>query len=84
MKVVFLGPCIAKKQEAIGDERVFGAVDAILTFEELADWFAEEGIDLHQCEEKPMGTLILRSTDSILSAEGDPVCDHRGRCRRIS
>lgn len=55
VKVVFLGPCIAKKQEAIGDERVFGAVDAILTFEELADWFAEEGIDLHQCEEKPMG-----------------------------
>ena len=55
VKVVFLGPCIAKKQEAIGDERVFGAVDAILTFEELADWLHEEGIDLHQCEDKPMG-----------------------------
>lgn len=55
VKVVFLGPCIAKKQEAIGDERVFGAVDAILTFEELADWFQEEGIDLHACEDKPMG-----------------------------
>ena len=35
VKVVFLGPCIAKKQEAIGDERVFGAVDAILTFEDV-------------------------------------------------
>ncbi|HIZ14139.1 MAG TPA: 4Fe-4S dicluster domain-containing protein [Candidatus Mediterraneibacter stercorigallinarum] len=55
VKVVFLGPCIAKKQEAIGDDRVFGAVDAILTFEELADWFHEEGIDLHACEDKPMG-----------------------------
>ena len=55
VKVVFLGPCIAKKQEAIGDDRVFGAIDAILTFEELADWFAEEGIDLHACEDKPMG-----------------------------
>ena len=55
VKVVFLGPCIAKKQEAIGDDRVFGAVDAILTFEELADWFHEEGIDLHACEGKPMG-----------------------------
>ena len=55
LKVVFLGPCIAKKQEAIGDDRVFGAVDAILTFEELADWFHEEGIDLHACEDKPMG-----------------------------
>ena len=55
VKVVFLGPCIAKKQEAIGDERVRGAIDAILTFEELADWFAEAGIDLHACEDKPMG-----------------------------
>ena len=55
VKVVFLGPCIAKKQEAIGDDRVFGSVDAILTFEELADWFNEEGIDLHACEDKPMG-----------------------------
>lgn len=55
VKVVFLGPCIAKKQEAIGDERVFGAIDAILTFEELAIWLEEVGIDIHQCEEKPMG-----------------------------
>lgn len=55
VKVVFLGPCIAKKQEAIGDERVFGAIDAILTFEELAIWLEEAGINIHQCEEKPMG-----------------------------
>lgn len=54
-KVVFLGPCIAKKQEAIGDERVRGAIDAILTFEELADWFKEAGISLKECEDKPMG-----------------------------
>ena len=55
VKVVFLGPCIAKKQEAIGDERVRGAIDAILTFEELALWLKESGIDLHSCEDKPMG-----------------------------
>lgn len=55
VKTVFLGPCIAKKQEAIGDERVFGAIDAILTFEELALWFREEGIRLKECEDKPMG-----------------------------
>ena len=54
-KVVFLGPCIAKKQEAEGDDRVTGAVDAILTFEELALWLKEEGIDLRSCEEKLMG-----------------------------
>ena len=55
VKVVFLGPCIAKKQEAIGDERVEGAINAILTFEELAEWLKEAGIDLRACEDKPMG-----------------------------
>ncbi len=54
-KVVFLGPCIAKKQEAGGDERVAGAIDAILTFEELAEWLEEEQIRLHDCEDRPMG-----------------------------
>lgn len=55
VKVVFLGPCIAKKEEAIGDERVFGAIDAILTFEELGGWLREEGIVIAECEEKPFG-----------------------------
>lgn len=55
VKVVFLGPCIAKKEEAIGDERVRGAIDAILTFEEIARWWRAEGIDIHQCADQPMG-----------------------------
>jgi len=44
-KVVFIGPCIAKMHEAESD-CVAGAIDAVLTFEELADWLEEEGIDL--------------------------------------
>lgn len=55
VKVVFLGPCIAKKQEAIGDDRVAGAIDAILTFEELGSWLREEGIHIRDCPDKPMG-----------------------------
>lgn len=55
VKVVFLGPCIAKKEEAIGDDRVTGAIDAILTFEEITKWWAAEGIDVTKCENKPMG-----------------------------
>lgn len=54
VKVVFLGPCIAKKAEAIGDKRVAGAVDAILTFEEVSLWLAFEGIKISGCEEKEM------------------------------
>lgn len=55
VKVVFLGPCIAKKQEAVGDERVFGAIDAILTFEELAIWLEQAGIQIGACQDMPMG-----------------------------
>lgn len=54
-KVVFLGPCIAKKEEAIGDKRVRGAIDAILTFEELVEWLAEENIDICTCEDGAFG-----------------------------
>lgn len=44
-----------KKEEAVGDDRVFGAVDAILTFEELGGWLKAEGITISECEEKPFG-----------------------------
>ena len=54
VKVVFLGPCIAKKEEAIGDTRVAGAIDAIITFEEFEKWIRREGINIRTCEDKPM------------------------------
>jgi signal transduction histidine kinase/NAD-dependent dihydropyrimidine dehydrogenase PreA subunit len=43
-RVVFIGPCIAKKRE-IRDPYVEGEVDAVLTFKELLDLFAEAGIN---------------------------------------
>ena len=42
-KTVFIGPCVAKKDEA---EHYEGIVDAVLTFEELTNWLSEEGIPL--------------------------------------
>ena len=42
-KTVFIGPCVAKKDEA---EHYAGIVDAVLTFEELTKWLAEENITL--------------------------------------
>ena len=42
-KVVFVGPCVAKKDEA---EHYEGIVDAVLTFEELTEWLASERIKL--------------------------------------
>ena len=52
-RVVFLGPCIAKKREAEGDERISGAIDAILTFEEIKGWLRDEGIKICDCERIP-------------------------------
>ena len=42
-KTVFIGPCVAKKDEA---EYYEGIVDAVLTFEELSNWLKAEGIEL--------------------------------------
>lgn len=50
VKVVFLGPCIAKKREALSDARTKGAVDAVINFTELEEWLNEEGIDIKSCE----------------------------------
>ncbi len=43
LKVVFIGPCIAKKGEAATD-RIRGDIDAVLTFVELQHLFVERGI----------------------------------------
>ena len=48
-KTVFIGPCVAKKDEA---ERSGGIVDAVLTFEELTEWLKVENIELRQ-EKQP-------------------------------
>ena len=42
-KTVFIGPCVAKKDEA---EHYEGLVDAVLTFEELTNWLKAEHIEL--------------------------------------
>ncbi len=52
VKVVFIGPCIAKKEEAEGDDRTTGFVDAVLNFAEIEAWLEEKGIDIRECEEK--------------------------------
>ena len=44
-KTVFIGPCVAKKDEA---EYYEGIVDAVLTFEELTNWLKDERIALEQ------------------------------------
>ena len=44
-KTVFIGPCVAKKDEA---EYYEGIVDAALTFDELTNWLKAERVELEQ------------------------------------
>lgn len=52
VKVVFLGPCIAKKKEA-QDPRSEGYIDAVLNFNDINRWLEEEDITISECEDKP-------------------------------
>jgi len=44
-KTVFIGPCVSKKNEA---EKYGDLVDAVLTFEELSQWLADERIEIQK------------------------------------
>jgi len=50
VKIIFIGPCIAKKQEYIDDE-VGGIIDGVLTFTEVKDLFTQNKIILDEIEE---------------------------------
>ena len=52
VKVVFLGPCIAKMKEA-SDPRHEGVIDAVLNFNDLNQWLTEEEIVIEDCEDAP-------------------------------
>lgn len=52
-KLVFIGPCTAKKAEIHRDD-VEGLVDVVLTFEELQALFDSRNIELEELEETPI------------------------------
>ncbi len=51
-KVVFLGPCIAKKREA-QDFRHNGRIDAVLNFNDINRWLEDEEIVIEDCQDVP-------------------------------
>ena len=70
-KTVFIGPCIAKKQEAADGD----LIDAVLSFEELSDWLNEKNIRLTPREDNRKGgkTRIFPTTGGVLnSMDGSP------------
>ncbi len=53
-KVVFIGPCAAKKLEAMRSD-IRSDVDFVLTFEEMAGIFDAKHVDIENMEEDPEG-----------------------------
>ena len=55
--VVFIGPCISKKEEI---EKVPGFVDCVLTFEELRQWFEQRKIQVEPQQVQPQQGRVSR------------------------
>lgn len=75
-KVVFIGPCIAKKAEG-KEERVKEHIDCVITFEEMVALFAAKGVEPDQLEDEELedasfyGRIFARSggvTDAVAQA----------------
>lgn len=83
ISVVFIGPCIAKKNEA---DRHPDLINTAILFSSLIDWFKEEGIDPWNIETGPEDKFILGNAEEgalypieggmnqTLAAHGG--CDH--------
>ena len=68
-KVAFIGPCSAKKLEAM-DPAVRSEVDFVLTFEEMTGIFAARRIDLNTIEDLPGGVNDSSSDGRAFAVSG--------------
>lgn len=69
-KTVFIGPCVAKKDEA----DFYGSADAVLTFEQLTDWLERKNIKLEknfQKQEKSKARFFPTTGGILKSMELD-------------
>lgn len=64
-KVVFIGPCVSKKDEV---EHYKNYVEAALTFEELSEWFKKEEVEVEQTSDSEKESLarFFPTTGGIL------------------
>ncbi|MFI3292723.1 MAG: monomeric [FeFe] hydrogenase [Rikenellaceae bacterium] len=65
-KIVFVGPCVAKRKEAQRDE----AVDYVLTFEEIASIIEGLSIDIEQSEPYKMSFTAVREAHGFAQSGG--------------
>jgi iron only hydrogenase large subunit-like protein len=67
--VVFIGPCAAKKDEALRPENN-DAIDAVLTFDELDTWLRMEGIDIEHSVESGFDNVLEIGDARLFPLEG--------------
>jgi iron only hydrogenase large subunit-like protein len=67
--VVFIGPCAAKRMESQRTENK-GAVDFVLTFSELIQWIADEGVDMGQCGESDFESHVSLNEARLFPLRG--------------
>ena len=60
-KIVFVGPCLAKRSEARRDDQV----DFVMTFEEIGSVFDGYGIELKETEPYTMGFTAVREAHGL-------------------
>ncbi len=65
-KIVFIGPCLAKRKEAQRDE----AVDYVMTFEELQSILSGMAIDITNTDSYPMSYSSVREAHGFAQAGG--------------
>ncbi len=92
-KVVFIGPCIAKKREA----HESGVVDGVLTFEDLAAMFEDKGIvlsEIARLPSKPAGGVnrakyypisrgIIKSFENYIDGYEFVAVDGAEKCKEV-
>ncbi len=92
-KVVFIGPCIAKKREG----RESGVVDGVLTFEDLKNLLEENNIDLktvsrlphggegevNRAKYYPISRGIIKSFDKYVDGYEYVAGDGADKCREV-
>lgn len=90
-KVVFIGPCIAKKREA----HESGIVDGVLTFEDLAEMFREKeiiiasasvedgGDIMNKAKYYPISRGIIKSFDSLVAGYEYVAVDGTTKCKEV-
>ena len=74
-KTVFVGPCVAKKDEA---EYYEGIVDAVLTFEELTEWLKKEKIEIDKTMDsaEESRARFFPTTGGILKTMAQDISDY--------